>query len=56
LVVIEEAKLSSQTAKGSDEAELRSDVVDDATEPNPLYKLEATLRFSLYLGQRVSRC
>src|SRR5262249_38101995 len=56
LIIIEGSKFPSQAAKGPDEAELRFDVVDDATEPNLLYKLEATLGFTLHLNQLVSCC
>src|SRR5262245_2826594 len=55
LIIIEGSKLRGQAAKGPNEAELRSDVVDDATESHPFYKLETTLRCTLHLHQRISR-
>ena len=35
---------------------LRSDEVNDKTEPHPLGKLEAVLGFPLHLGERISHC
>ena len=54
LIIIEGSKFRSQAAKGPDEAELRFDVVDDATEPDFLCELEATLGSVLHLDQLIS--
>src|SRR5215472_15070564 len=54
LIIIEGSKFRSQAPKGPDEAELRCDVVDDATEPDFLSKLKTTLRFALHLDQLIS--
>src|SRR5262249_54570469 len=53
LVIIEGAKSRGQAAKGSEEAELRFDVVDDAAARNPLHKPEATLGFTLHVDQLI---
>src|SRR5215475_507930 len=53
-VIIERSKFRGQASKGPDEAKLRFDVVDDATEPKLLHELETALSFPLHINQLIS--
>src|SRR5262245_27128417 len=53
--VIERAECCCQATQGPDEPELRGDAIYDETKPDVRRELETRLRFTLHLGQRVSR-
>src|SRR5262245_12694946 len=53
--VIEHTEFRRQATQCPDESELRGDAIDDETEPDVRRELETRLRFTLHLGQRVSR-
>src|SRR5262249_8106770 len=53
--VIEDAERPGQAAKRPNETELRSDAVNDETEPDVGRKRQTAFGFELHVGQRISR-
>src|SRR5258708_23989014 len=53
-LIVEGAEFRRQATEGPDKPELRGDDVNDETEPGLLRKLEAILRFTLRLNERIS--
>src|SRR4029077_12454155 len=55
LLIVKRSECRCQTAKHPDQSELRSDDVNDETEPRLLRKVETLLGFTLRFSQRISR-
>src|SRR3981189_2823168 len=52
--IVEGAECRRRAAEGPDQSELRSDDVDDETEPRTLRELEAMLGLTLRVDERIS--
>src|SRR5437867_2580018 len=55
LLIVKRSECRCQTTKHPDQSELRSNDVNDETEPRLLCKVETVFGFTLRLNQRISR-